>query len=449
MTWRRKLNRDPRAVVPAWIGTEPNRVGGKFAVPKERSGNLWQPRNLAVMIRRPTKYVGSVKCRPLPNWPHVLPDSELSSVKWHKIPGFETYDIALTKGWIQNHRYKIHLNPVYQIDATGERVTWLRDGKGEYQVVRLADIHTAIKLGPRPSTHCVRFRDFNPENWQDIENLDYVLMGENQGIIPKQFRKKYKDILSRKDLMILAQTHPEAARFYRQSALSAAQESDIKSLVASNLMTPEQAGAAYKISLAVINKLLDIKAPVKVKKEKRKMTEARFWGAVKNALDMVEWTRIENTATSGVADVFGAIDSHSFWIELKVTDTNKVYVRPSQRAWFARYGSTKLCRFVLVRRDDWIYLFHAADVAWLCKYGINKTWCVWKSKRPYDWQWLLQCLMDQEAFIEWTDSANVIHRKKAWNDDKLVGQMTDQRISMARTIKPHNKWWEKGKKVIK
>lgn len=463
MTWRKRPNRPPRRAPRAWDGTAPNREGFKFAVPKEPRGSYtwdklkasrwapgWFPREIV--------YRGGLKVRALSRQPHILPDSLLSSRRWRRIPGFPQYDICLEEGWVQNKFFVRHLTTIYVIEATGERCVYLDQGgfKG-HKLVRLADIHAHIKLGPCPPGHAVRFRDFNPENWKDINNLDYVPETENRGIIPKQLRKRYNTVLGRKDLMQLAVSHPEASKYYRQSALTPAQESDIKALYEAGLMTAEQASEAYRMSLAVINKLLDIEAEEKEPKpkrtgKKRSMTEANLWQLVKNSLNMVEWTRVESAVTTGIPDTFGAMPGgHTFWIELKLVDekSNQVYIRPSQKSWFERHKQVQLMRFILVRRGNWLYLFHGDDIMWLDKYGINNTWTVWKGKKPWDWDWLLHHLMDEEEFRMWNNPEEMRHRKKAWKNDRLQGQLIAENKSKGLTKKDKNKWWEQGKRLEK
>ena len=58
------------------------------------------------------------------------------------------------------------------------------------------------------------------------------------------------------------------------------------------------------------------------------------------------YTRIENRSGGGIPDTYIVGDQGCFWVELKVTNGNKINVSPHQIAWHkVNYGS----KFILVK----------------------------------------------------------------------------------------------------
>jgi hypothetical protein len=86
-------------------------------------------------------------------------------------------------------------------------------------------------------------------------------------------------------------------------------------------------------------------------------------------------TRIENTHGGGVPDVYIVWDGLPFWLELKVTKTNGVNLRPHQVAWnmahFARGGLS----FFLVKAlsSKLLYLFPADQGPALATGGLSEA----------------------------------------------------------------------------
>lgn len=117
------------------------------------------------------------------------------------------------------------------------------------------------------------------------------------------------------------------------------------------------------------------------------MKESAFWKMVKEHLPLVHWQRIESGSTGrGVPDVNGCFQGAEFWVELKVTTTNKVGLRPEQVAWHLLRTNAGGKTFIFVKTAKEIYLFagrNARDVADLGlkaeaigKYtGTFQDWC--------------------------------------------------------------------------
>ena len=71
---------------------------------------------------------------------------------------------------------------------------------------------------------------------------------------------------------------------------------------------------------------------------------------------------IETNTAAGIPDVFFCIDGMSGWMELKVTDTKKHYMRVSQYNWFRRYVKVKGLGFLLIKRTEKDVLLPAINV---------------------------------------------------------------------------------------
>jgi len=61
--------------------------------------------------------------------------------------------------------------------------------------------------------------------------------------------------------------------------------------------------------------------------------ESKFWKQVKENLNDINWTRLENRIGQGVPDVYGIKDGTSIWIELKVITSNRIKLSPFQKSW--------------------------------------------------------------------------------------------------------------------
>jgi len=66
--------------------------------------------------------------------------------------------------------------------------------------------------------------------------------------------------------------------------------------------------------------------------------ESKLWITLKENLKKFHLTRFENWAVPGVPDVHGCKDGIPFWMELKVTRSNKIKLSPHQIMWNYKYS---------------------------------------------------------------------------------------------------------------
>ena len=84
-------------------------------------------------------------------------------------------------------------------------------------------------------------------------------------------------------------------------------------------------------------------------------------------------TRIENRFGGGIPDVHVCAESLPFWIELKVTKTNRVNVSAHQVAWNFAYCQSGGVSFYLVKaleRSN-LYLFDGVHGRGLAEHGLR------------------------------------------------------------------------------
>jgi len=101
-------------------------------------------------------------------------------------------------------------------------------------------------------------------------------------------------------------------------------------------------------------------------KRKRVMKEKNIWKTIRLNSNIVKWDRVESKTSPGIPDLHGFFkDSdtgfgHTFWVELKLTKTNKVLLSSKQIAWHHRYekygGTSFICVKALLRRALLIYV---------------------------------------------------------------------------------------------
>jgi Holliday junction resolvase len=118
--------------------------------------------------------------------------------------------------------------------------------------------------------------------------------------------------------------------------------------------------------------------------------ESLFWKSLKNNINDVFWTRIENRAGGGIPDVFGCYNGVPIWIELKLTKYYKVLLSPLQVAWHQRYAKSGGNSYIFVKKQSEsllkrsLYLYRGKDSLILAKKGLKhpslKTF-----PYPYDW----------------------------------------------------------------
>lgn len=74
-------------------------------------------------------------------------------------------------------------------------------------------------------------------------------------------------------------------------------------------------------------------------------------------LPTVHWVAIESPSTSrGIPDLNGCFNGVEVWIEMKVTNGNKVSIRKEQIAWMERRARARGRIFVAVRQRDRLWL---------------------------------------------------------------------------------------------
>ena len=84
-------------------------------------------------------------------------------------------------------------------------------------------------------------------------------------------------------------------------------------------------------------------------------------------------TRIENRYGGGIPDVHVCAESLPFWIELKVTKTNRVNVSAHQVAWNFAYSQSGGVSFFLVEAlsSSNLYLFDGVHGRGLAEHGLK------------------------------------------------------------------------------
>ena len=116
------------------------------------------------------------------------------------------------------------------------------------------------------------------------------------------------------------------------------------------------------------------------------MSESNFYKQLRTNTPEVLWTRIENRHGGGIPDLNGLYDGRDFWVELKITTTNKVRLSPTQISWHYNRGLYDGRSFILVKntKTKEIKLFNNTDVRKLALEGFQSNSLI-TLKTPYDW----------------------------------------------------------------
>ena len=119
--------------------------------------------------------------------------------------------------------------------------------------------------------------------------------------------------------------------------------------------------------------------------------ESRFWHALRDGVTDVHWTRIESWSSPGVPDVNCCASFGEFWIELKVTKSNRIALSPHQIVWHikrSRYGGRS---YILTREaaKDPLYLFSGRFARELSDHKIHAIEPMVKIPHQYDWEKLM------------------------------------------------------------
>jgi len=122
--------------------------------------------------------------------------------------------------------------------------------------------------------------------------------------------------------------------------------------------------------------------------------ESRLWKALRDGVTGIHWVRVESWASPGVPDVNGCGDFGEFWIELKVTKSNRVVLSPHQISWHltrARYSGRS---YILTREAgrDPLFLFSGSQAKDLADNKISQISPMVKIPHPYDWTKLMSTI---------------------------------------------------------
>ena len=121
------------------------------------------------------------------------------------------------------------------------------------------------------------------------------------------------------------------------------------------------------------------------------MSESNFYKQLRVNTPEVLWTRIENRHGGGIPDLNGLYDGRDFWVELKITTTNKVRLSPTQISWHYNRGLYGGRSFILVKntKTKEIKLFNNTDVRKLALEGFQSNSLI-ILREPYDWKLLVR-----------------------------------------------------------
>lgn len=106
--------------------------------------------------------------------------------------------------------------------------------------------------------------------------------------------------------------------------------------------------------------------------------EANFWTQIRNNLPPKTFaTRIENKHGGGIPDVFLLWDGLPLWLELKVTNSNRVNLSAHQIAWHMAYYARGGLSFFLVKdlSSREIVLFEGKTGPELLQNGLKEGKC--------------------------------------------------------------------------
>ena len=85
------------------------------------------------------------------------------------------------------------------------------------------------------------------------------------------------------------------------------------------------------------------------------------------------YTRIENRSGGGIPDTYIVGDQGCFWVELKVTNGNKINVSPHQIAWHTSHWLKGGRNFILAKHlsSSILFLFEGSKVRELSTSGLE------------------------------------------------------------------------------
>ena len=122
--------------------------------------------------------------------------------------------------------------------------------------------------------------------------------------------------------------------------------------------------------------------------------ESKLWHQLRTSLPDVHWTRIESWASQGVPDCNGCYRGKEFWVELKVSRSNRISLSPGQISWHLARNRVNGVTFILISDPDrrLLELYEGSKVRELRDIGRRVTPLL-KLSSPYDWSKLLASLI--------------------------------------------------------
>ena len=122
--------------------------------------------------------------------------------------------------------------------------------------------------------------------------------------------------------------------------------------------------------------------------------ESRLWKSLRDGVTGIHWVRIESWASPGVPDVNGCGDFGEFWIELKVTKSNRVVLSPHQISWHLTRARHSGRSYILAREAsrDPLFLFSGNQAKDLADKKISQISPMVKITYSYDWTKLMDTI---------------------------------------------------------
>lgn len=125
-------------------------------------------------------------------------------------------------------------------------------------------------------------------------------------------------------------------------------------------------------------------------------------GILRRHLPQVHWQRIETAGVgSGVPDLNYCCDGAEGWVELKRATGRVVGVRPTQVAWIERRMRAGGRVFIMVRRDDRLWMFSGLLARGLltrdCRLADEDGWGGGPARWP--WDTVLRVLKGQKDIL--------------------------------------------------
>lgn len=92
------------------------------------------------------------------------------------------------------------------------------------------------------------------------------------------------------------------------------------------------------------------------------MRESYFWKTVRDGVQHVHWSRIENIAGTGIPDLNGCYLGREVWLELKMFSGRQIQVRSSQLVWMTKRIQVGGRVLLMARTPNEIWLFEGHEV---------------------------------------------------------------------------------------